>query len=103
MDGIYLPDHGQEAHDHESESFSVGVFFLSFLTWHGYATIRYGMGTVWLWVWLWYMVLALGRTKDIRHGTRMEYIYHEEGGGGRGEGGRMLQVYTCLLVFKKAF
>lgn len=26
MDGIYLPDHGQEAHEHESESFSVGVF-----------------------------------------------------------------------------
>lgn len=49
MDGIYLPDHGQEAHEHESESFSVGVFsFLSFLTWHGYATIRYGMGTVWV-------------------------------------------------------
>lgn len=70
--------HGQEAHDHESESFSVGVFFLSFLTWHGYATIRYGMGMVWVW----YMVLALGRTKDIRHGTRMEYIHHEEGGGG---------------------
>lgn len=44
------------------------------------------MGTVWLWlwVWVWYMVLALGRTKDIRHGTRMEYIHHEEGGGGRG-------------------
>lgn len=30
MDGIYLPDHGQEAHEHESESFSVGVFFYPF-------------------------------------------------------------------------
>lgn len=30
MDGIYLPDHGQEAHEHESESFSVGVFFCPF-------------------------------------------------------------------------
>lgn len=46
-------------------------------------TLRYG--TVWLWVW--YMVLALGRTKDIRHGTRMKYIHHHEGGKG-GRGGR---------------
>lgn len=86
MDGIYLPDHGQEAHEHESESFSVGVFLFLVLfdmVWvrYGYATIRYGYGYG-----IWYMVLALGRTKDIRHGTRMEYIHHEE--GGRGEGGR---------------
>lgn len=87
IDGIYLPDHGQEAHEHESESFSVGVFlFCPFLTWYGYATIRYGIGTVWYGYGygIWYMVLALGRTKDIRHGTRMEYIHHEEGGWGRG-------------------
>lgn len=74
-------------------------FFVLFdMVWvrYGYATIRYGMGTVWVWVW--YMVLALGGTKDIRHGTRMEYIHHEEGGDGR-----MLKVHTYLLVFKKAF
>lgn len=44
---------------------------------YGYDTVRYGYGYG-----IWYMVLALGRTKDIRHGTRMKYIYHEEGGGG---------------------
>jgi len=88
MDGIYLPDHGQEAHEHESESFSVGVFlFVLFdMVW-----VRYGT----VWVLVWYMVLALGRTKDIRHGTRMEYIYHEE--GGRGRGGRTDAQGTYIL------
>lgn len=87
MDGIYLPDHGQEAHERESESFSVGVFFfiLFDMAWvrYGYDTVRYGYGMVMVMgMGIWYMVLALGRTKDIRHGTRMKYIYHEEGGGG---------------------
>lgn len=60
------------------------------MVWVRYDTLRYG--TVWVrygygyGYGIWYMVLALGRTKDIRHGTRMEYIHHEE--GGRGEGGR---------------
>lgn len=58
-------------------------FFVLFdMVWVRYDTVRYGYGMVWLWIWVWYMVLALGRTKDIRHGTRMKYIYHEEGGGG---------------------
>lgn len=65
--------HGQEAHEHESESFSVGVFLF---------LVLFDMVWVWVWIWVWYMVLALGRTKDIRHGTRMKYIYHEEGGDG---------------------
>lgn len=47
MDGIYLPDHGQEAHEHESESFSVGVFFILFdMAWVRYDTVRYGYGMV---------------------------------------------------------
>lgn len=68
-------------------------FFILFdMVWVRYA--GYGIGTVWLWVW--YMVLALGRTKDIRHGTRMKYIHHEEGEGGRGGDGRMLKVHTYI-------
>lgn len=90
MDGIYLPDHGQEAHEHESESFSVGVFFILFdMAWVRYDTVRYRYGMVMV------MVLALGRTKDIRHGTRMEYIHHEE--GGRGRGGRTDAQGTYIL------
>lgn len=61
---------------------------------YGTVWVRYGYGYGYG---IWYMVLALGRTKDIRHGTRMEYIYHEGGGDGR-----MLKVHT-EVVFKKAF
>lgn len=75
-------------------------FFILFdMAWVRYDTVRYGYDTVRYWYGygygIWYMVLALGRTKDIRHGTRMEYIHHEEGGGGGGDG-RMLKVHTYL-------
>lgn len=62
-------------------AFFLFVLFDMVLIRYGYATIRYGYGYG-----IWYMVSALGRTKDIRHGTRMKYIHHEEGGRGRGDG-----------------
>lgn len=58
-------------------------FFVLFdMVWVRYDTVRYGYGMV-MGMGMG-MVLALGRTKDIRHGTRMEYIHHEEGGRGDG-------------------
>lgn len=84
---------------HTSTNLKVLAWAFFFFVLFDMVWVRYGT----VWVLVWYMVLALGRTKDIRHGTRMEYIHHEEGEGERGGGGRMLKVHTYLLVFKKAF
>lgn len=87
MDGIYLPDHGQE---HTSTNLKVLAweffFFWSFLTWYGYG---YGYG-IWFWLWVGQKIYDMGQGWNI-------YIMR------KGEGGRMLKVHTYLLVFKKAF
>lgn len=93
MDRWDLPITGRK---HTSTNLKVLAWAFFFFVLFDMVWVRYDT------VWVWYMVLALGRTKDIRHGTRMKYIHHEEGEGGRGDG-RMLKVHTYLLVFKKAF
>lgn len=61
MDGWDLPIMGRK---HTSTNLKVLAwaffFFVLFDMVYGYATIRYGMGTVWLWLWVWYMVYGFG-------------------------------------------
>lgn len=90
--------HGQEAHEHESESFSVGVFFLSFLTWHGYATIRYGTVWLWLWVWvygIWFWLWVGQKIYDTGQGWNI-YIIMRKGQRGRGTDAQGTYMPTSL-------
>lgn len=60
MDGIYLPDHGQE-HTSTNLKFLAWAFFFFVLfdmVWVRYDTVRYGYGMVMvygygIWFWLW--------------------------------------------------